>query len=230
MNPKWSDLKERAMAQRRKGVSMTLIERELGIPRSTLSGWFKTIKLTESQRTKLMKNKRDAWKIAREKAVIAHQYKKSLRLLEAKQEAEKVINKIELTDELLDIAFAMLYLREGSKNDTTSLSSSEPKVLRFFLYVLQRNYGIDPNLVRCDLHLRMDQDPVVLKRYWSEQLKIPIERFKYVSFDKRSEGKPTYDCYKGVCVINCGHIAIQRKLVYLYDLFIDKITDIDSGV
>ena len=77
------------MTLRRKGVSMTLIERELGIPRSTLSGWFKTIKLTEDQRTKLMKNKSDGWKIAREKAVIAHQYNKALRVLKAKQEAEK---------------------------------------------------------------------------------------------------------------------------------------------
>ncbi len=218
------------MTLRRKGVSMTLIERELGIPRSTLSGWFKTIKLTEDQRTKLMKNKSDGWKIAREKAVIAHQYKKALRVLKAKQEAEKVINKIELTDELLDIAFAMLYLGEGSKtNGTTSIASSDPTILRFILSVLKQNYGISPGMIRCELHLRLDQNELATKEYWSKELAVPIDRFRYVAFDKRSANKPTYDHYKGVCVLQCGNIQIQRKLIYLYTMFCDKVSQMYGG-
>lgn len=230
MKSKWFDLKEQAMTLRRKGVSMTLIERELGIPRSTLSGWFKTIKLTEDQRTKLMKNKSDGWKIAREKAVIAHQYKKALRVLKAKQEAEKVINKIELTDELLDIAFAMLYLGEGSKtNGTTSIASSDPTILRFILSVLKQNYGISPGMIRCELHLRLDQNELATKEYWSKELAVPIDRFRYVAFDKRSANKPTYDHYKGVCVLQCGNIQIQRKLIYLYTMFCDKVSQMYGG-
>jgi len=75
----------------------------------------------------------------------------------------------------------------------------------------------------------MDQDADMLKEYWSKELKIPIERFKYVAFDKRSIGKPTYERYKGVCVITCGNIAIQRKLIYLYTLFCEKIAELDMG-
>jgi hypothetical protein len=74
--------------------------------------------------------------------------------------------------------------------------------------VLRRNYGILPENLRCNLHLRMDQDAAQLKKYWAGELSIPLERFKYVAFDKRSAGKVTYAQYNGVCVINCGNIAI----------------------
>ena len=123
----------------------------------------------------------------------------------------------------------MLYFGEGAKNGGTSLASSDPAILRFVLVVLRRNYDVTPSMIRCDLHLRMDQDAVSLKRYWSQELDIPIERFKYVAFDKRSTGKATYSHYKGVCVLSCGNIAIQRKLMYLYTLFCEKITELDTG-
>ena len=38
---------------------MTTIERKYCIARSTLSGWFKEVELSEEQRTRLMKNSQD---------------------------------------------------------------------------------------------------------------------------------------------------------------------------
>jgi len=230
MNSNRYERKERAIALRQSGMSMTVIERKLGIARSTLSGWFKSVPLTEEQRLRLVKNKQDGWAKARTRALESHRAQKALRLLAAKQEAQKTLDKIELSDEVLDLAFAMLYFGEGAKNGTTSLASSDPKILRFVLAVLKRNYAIAPEMIRCDLHLRMDQNADELKAYWSEELKIPIEQFKYVAFDKHSEGKPTYDHYKGVCVLTCHKIAIQRKLIYLYNLFCERVTALDMGV
>lgn len=229
MISKWFELKEEAIELRKKGTSMTIIERQLGIPRSTLSGWFKSIVLTEEQRTILIHSRKDGWAKARVNAVKSHKAQKALRLLKAKEEAIRTLDKIELSDEVLDLAFAMLYFGEGAKNGTTSLASSDPTILKFVLAVLKRNYAITPDMIRCDLHLRMDQDADELKSYWSSQLGIPIERFKYVAFDKRSTGKPTYDHYKGVCVLGVGNIAIQRKLIYLYNLFCDKVAALDAG-
>lgn len=229
MKSKWFEYKEEALSLRRNGVSMTVIERRLGIPRSTLSGWFKEVILTEEQRTKLMKSGKDGWAKARIHAVETHRNQKASRLLKAKQEAVYVLDKIELTDEVLDLAFAMLYLGEGAKNNTTSLASSDPVILKFVLVVLKRNYGITPDMIRCELHLRMDQDANILKAYWSGQLGVPLERFGYVAFDKRSKGKPTYAHYKGVCVLACGNIAIQRKLIYLYNLFCERVATLDVG-
>lgn len=230
MVSKWYHLKEEALALRQSGMSMTVIERKLGIARSTLSGWFKDVHLTEEQRTRLMKNSQDGWKKARERAVESHRAQKALRLLEAKTKAAETLNKLVISDELLDLAFAMLYYGEGAKSGTTSIASSDPKILRFVLYVLQRNYAVTSHMIRCDLHLRMDQDADTLKRFWANELRIPFEQFKYVAFDKRSEGRPTYDHYKGVCVITCHQVAIQRKIMYLYTLFCEKIERLSAGV
>ena len=60
MQSKWFEYKEEVCNLRKQGVSMTIIERRYGIPRSTLSGWFKDISLTEADRTRLMKNKLDS--------------------------------------------------------------------------------------------------------------------------------------------------------------------------
>jgi hypothetical protein len=228
MKSRWFDKKETAIALRKSGMSMTVIERKLGIPRSTLSGWFKDVKLTEEQRLSLMKNKQDGWALARVRAVESHRAQKALRLLTAKQAAIETLDKIEISEATLDLAFAMLYLGEGAKKDVSSIASSEPFILRFVMTVLRHNYGIGPDMVRCDLHLRMDQDGETMKHYWSEQLKIPVERFKYVAHDKRSTGKATYQRYKGVCVLYCGDIAIQRKLIYLYNLFCEKVAHMNE--
>ncbi len=226
MKSRWFEYKDAAVALRKAGMSMTLIERKLGIPRSTLSGWFKNIELSEEKRLQLMKNKQDGWAKARANAVKTHNRQKEDRLEEARNKAVEVIDQIKFDGPTLDLAFAMLYLGEGAKSGSTSLASSDPKILKFVLKVLQLNYQITPAMVRCDLHLRADQDPDQLKDYWSNQLGIPLEKFKSVSIDKRSEGKKTYDHYKGVCVLYCGSIAIQRKLVYLYTLFCEKISEL----
>jgi len=229
MISKWFELKEDAIKMRKLGISMTVIETKLGIPRSTLSGWFKSVAITPAQQQALIQNRRDGWRKARIKAVESHREKKTLRILEAQTEALKTLDKIELTSEILDLAFAMLYFGEGAKKDITSLGSSDPRILKFTTTVLLRNYNIQPEQLRCDLHLRMDQNGEELKSYWSKELNIPVECFRYIAYDKRTAGKPTYDHYKGVCVITCGNIAIQRKLIFMYTLFCEKVASLSMG-
>lgn len=229
MKSKWYHLKDEAIALRQSGMSMTTIERRLGIPRSTLSLWLREVILSDQQKEELLRSKADGWAKARVKAVEVHRAQKSLRLLEAKRQAEAVMLNLDLSNEVLDLALAMLYYGEGAKNDRTSLANSDPNILRFFLTVLRHNYGLTVQDLRCDLHLRADQDANQMRRYWSEQLSLPIECFRYVAFDKRTAGRATYDHYKGVCVITCNSIAIQRKLTYLYTLFCDKVAGLNLG-
>ena len=229
MKSKWFEYKEAAVSLRKTGMSMTVIESKLGIPRSTLSGWFKNIELTEKQKLALEISSQNGWLEARKSAVKWHKAQKELRLLHAQEQAAEVMSSLELNSATLDIAFAMLYLGEGAKNSTTSIANSDPKVLKFILKVLAINYGVTKNDVRCELHLRADQDPEELKSYWSSELGIPLSRFRGAYIDQRSAGRPTYDHYMGVCVLYCGSIAIQRKLIYLYNLFCEKVSQLPEG-
>jgi len=56
-------------------------------------------------------------------------------------------------------------------------------------------------------------------------LGIPIDNFGYVNIDKRTVGSKTYPHYKGVCYITCGNVAIQRKLLYLGEIFCKKTVE-----
>lgn len=224
MISKWYGLKEKALSLRRKGNSIRNVEIELGIPRSTLSGWFKDIKLNKIQRKILDKNHRDALFTARKKAVVWHNREKEKRLCLAQGEATKVIEQINIKDaNTIELALAMLYLGEGfKKKSVTGIGNSDPLVLIFFITLMRRLYAINTRDFSCNLHLRADQDPSELKLYWSKTLNIPLENFRKTSIDKRTAGSPTYESYKGVCVIRCGNVALQRKLVYLSRTYCER--------
>lgn len=223
MKSRWFQLKAKAITFRKRGKSIRGIETSLNIPRSTLSGWFKKIKLTPSQYKFLEhKNKKGLLK-ARKKAVIWHNQQKEGRLKIAEKEAHKVLSKITINQEIIELGLAILYLGEGSKKSpTTSMGNSDPLILKFFLKIIMVIYKIDIEKIRFNLHIRADQNPEMLKKYWSKKLKVPLHRFKSTSIDKRTMGKPTYTDYKGVCVIDCGNIAVQRKLVYISRKFCKK--------
>ena len=221
MQSKWYKLKPEAIRLRGSGESLSYIHTTLGIPKSTLSYWFKDIKLTKKQKERLHKNWLNALVVARKEATKWHQAEKQKRIMYAKKEAEEVLEKISLNDKnVLELSLAILYLAEGSKkNVETALGSSDPNTLRFFLKSLSRLYGLDVTKVRCELYLRYDQDPDELKKYWAQELSLPLSSFTQVNRDKRTIGRKTYDHYKGVCSLRCGNVAIQRRLVFLAEKY-----------
>lgn len=225
MLSKWYDKKAIAIKLRKKGISIVKIGMKLGIPRSTLSDWFKDVELTRKQKLKLEKRRMEGLIKARKKAVIWHNLQKEKRLKKAREEAIKTLKQININDKrIIDLALAILYLGEGSKkNLETSLSSSDPLILNFFLTALKNIYNINIKNIRCELYLRADQDPVAIKNFWSGELKLSSDNFKYINLDKRTKGSKTYHNYKGVCNLRCSNVAIRRKLMYLSEEFIKSV-------
>lgn len=62
--------------------------------------------------------------------------------------------------------------------------------------------------------------------YWSKELNVSKKNFGVPYLDARTKGVKTFDSYKGVCVIRCGHVAIQRKLVYIAKHFCNEVSSI----
>ena len=225
MKSKWYGLKDEAVALRKRGLSLRKIETQLSIPRSTLSGWFKNIKLSPQQQAKLQRDWKNNLVVARQKAVAWHQAQKKKRMVLAKNMAMVTLGQLDTKDPLtLELALAILYLGEGSKKTYgTSLGSSDPLILNFFISALRTVYNIDPLTIKAELHLRADQSPTELKRHWSQILQLPLKNFNYVSIDKRTLGSKTYSTYYGVCHLRCGDTSIQRRLIYLSRLFCTKV-------
>lgn len=214
-----------AIKLRRQGLSLPEIEKRTGIPRSNLSSWLKNIHLTSRQKKKLHDNWTKALITARKSAVKWHNSQKQMRLDQAREAALSTLNLIEIRDKaVLELTLSLLYLGEGTKKKVeTSLGSSDPKILSFFINALYSLYDISPSDLYCQLFLRHDQDIEALKKYWSKTLNIPTSCFGYCNLDERTKGKPTIEGYKGVCLVRVGSVAIQRKLVYLANAYMDKI-------
>jgi len=228
MISKWYELKPNAIEMRERGLSIREIERLLKIPRSTLSGWFKNIKLTEIQKERLNKNWLKALNTARKKAIIWHNLQKETRMLEAKNEASKILNNINHKDMvLLEIALAMLYLGEGSKKNLTSLGNTNPLILKFFIKSIKVLYGIHKSEIKCNLHLRSDQNKQRMIEYWSKELNISKSSFSATK-DKRKVKSKTYTNYNGVCVVRCGRVSLQRKLGFIGEGFCNRIVELDD--
>jgi len=212
---------------RKRGVSIRYIEKELGIPRSTLSGWFSDIQLTKRQAELLKKNQVLALQDSRSKAIAWHNKQKELRLERAEHEAKQTIDLINIYDKsLFLLCVSMLYLGEGTKSNwRASIGSSDPLILKIFIKALQDIFGIGTEKIRCDLNLRCDQNSQKAKQYWAEMLALPQECFKSVSFDSRTLGSKTFQGYNGVCQVGCNSVAIQRKLIALSRLYCESVTN-----
>lgn len=224
MISKWYHLKSKALSQRKLGKSIRDIESVLGIPKSTLSGWFKTVKLTNNQMKTLRDRHNKSLSEARKSAVNWHNEEKIKRLEKAENDANKTLALIESKEEIFELALAMLYLGEGfKKSGGTGMGNSDPLILKFFLKILMSIYNLELKNISIYLHLRADQDVEQLKKYWSKELNVPLDRFRKISVDKRTFKTKTYPHYKGVCLINCGNVAIQRKLVYIGRKFCENV-------
>lgn len=225
MESNWKHLKPEALKMRRQGLSIRAVENILGIPRSTLSGWYRQIKLSIPQQKQLHKEWRAALTKAREKAVLWHNTQKAERLGIAVAHATSTLRKLNTEQkEIIELTLAMLYWGEGNKTERgLVLGNSNPEILKFFMSGLKMVYGINPEKMRYELHIRSDQNPGQTINYWSRILDVSKNRFKGVYIDQRTIGKKTYASYYGVCVVSLYNVAIQRKLMYLYQLYCQKI-------
>lgn len=226
MKSRFFHLKEKAVQMRREGSSLKDIERALGIPRSTLSGWLKKVHLSAAQK-RVLKHR---WKLglvkARKKAVEWHRAGRVERLAHAKESALLTLKQLGTNYEAAwELALAFLYLGEGAKkSEQTSLGSSDEQILKFFVASLKHLYHIEPHELKCELHLRADQSPKKMKLYWSRTLSIPLKNFGAATRDQRTAGRKTYQHYKGVCIVRAPGIAIQRKLVYISREFCNHVS------
>jgi hypothetical protein len=213
-------LKNEAIELRKSGFSIKKICTKLDVPLSTASGWLKNVIISPVHQERLKNEWNLALVKARKSAVLWHNKQKEKRMMISKELAMRVINS--QNTELLELALSMIYLAEGFKTNSTGMGNSDPLILKYFVFALINIYHVNLCKIRCELHIRSDQNPEEMKIYWSDQLNIPLSNFKSTSIDQRTKGKPTYSSYKGVCIVRCGNVAIQRKLIYLSRMFCER--------
>ncbi len=171
--------REKAVALRQQGKSYATITKKLGIPKATLSGWFKdqpwsvlirdTLSaIPSSQATEKIK-----------KMVLANKQRSALRHLATRQEAEKQFTPLRLHP--LFIPALILYWSRGDlnlKRPLVHLSVSEPSLAKLFFLFLTQTLHYPENKVTFRLWLYSDLISSVQQNFWRKASGIPLDCFR----------------------------------------------------
>lgn len=213
--------KNQALKYRLQGKSYNEITKLLGVPKSTLSGWFAKTQLSEKARSRLdsmvyegslrglIKKNKQQTLIAKKKA------------LNTKIISSKDIGKLSKRELL--ILGASLYWGEGYKRPIikngvarsyhpVSLSNSDPFLVSVFLKFLREVCLVEEKKIRAGIRIYQHQNAEQLLQFWSKLTKLPKERFEkfYYGVNKSSLGKRPFN------ILPYGTIQIRVNDTNLY--------------
>lgn len=217
-------LRQKAVVLRNQGKSYPLIERELGVSRSTLSGWFSGLTLEPAAVEQIRFRKQQVLEQARLQAAKKKKEQNVLNRLHTSEQVQKECFNIEWTSTMKELLLAMLYLGEGfKKRSHIGLGNSDAQILAIFVGLLRNVCHAEESRLRCHLYLRSDQDPQQEEIYWSEKLSIPRSQFRKAHFDKRTTGRETRPGYHGVCAVYCYDAHIEKRLTAFQEVLRNQI-------
>lgn len=217
-------LKVRAVRLRRQGVSFPTIEKKLEVHRSTLSGWFSALKLSDSAQKIILNRKKDNLKVARVLAAKSKNLAREVKKKKVKAEVAHDFFSLPKDKTVKEALLAMLYLGEGFKRTSTiGLGNSNPRILYVFVKLLREIYQVPNSRLSCYLHLRADQNSEKEKKFWSKSLKIPLSCFRKSQIDKRTTGKKTWKNYHGVCAVYCHDAELEKHLTAWQEVLLEKL-------
>lgn len=169
---------------RKEGASYSQIKEKLKVSKSSLSLWLHDMPLSEERLREL----RD-WNVVRiERFQNTMRCKREARWAEVLKRAAQDIGGLNKRD--LFIAGLFLYWGEGTKTSiaNTSLSNTDPAMIRFFIHWL-KSLGVSKKRLRVYVHLYSDMEVQEELRYWSKTLDLPMSAFRkpYIKTSKRSD-------------------------------------------
>ena len=221
--------KNKAIKLRREGHTyseiLNLLEKK--ISKSTLSYWIKNIKMTSLQKRRLQNNIDVKLKKAQQAALKTNKHRRKQHLDDLKNKNLYLTKKLDL--DIQKLLLSMLYLGEGAKTKGTqflSLGSSNPKIIKLYLFLLKNCFTLDESKFRIRIQCRADQNIKALENYWHNVTKIPKNLFYPTYIDKRTIGSPTkMKEYRGVCTIHYFNRSIQFELEFLAESVIKYLTE-----
>lgn len=186
-------LRLKAIKLRSKGISVIEIAKELGVSKSTASLWGRDVILSVEQLEKLRHRSIMGSELSRLKGALSQKHKRL-------EKIEKYINegvaKLEiLTDKEYLIAGLAIYWGEGGKkNRRVEFCNSDPKMVEFVIRWLKECFNVSKEDLICwvginEAHSKRELE---VKKYWSELVDIPVEKFRKTSY-KRVKSQKVYD-------------------------------------
>jgi len=171
----YTNLKNAAISLRKQGLSYSEIKGQIPVSKSTLSVWFKGLKLAPIHRSRLKKKRSEAARRGSEK--------KSAQVLKVIEEIQKSSSKEigKISRRELWLLGIMLYWKNGNRDPKkgVSFSSTDPEVVKLFLRWLEDIGGLKKEEMAFDIFTGKDGKEEA-KTYWSG-----IARFPHIYIYKK---------------------------------------------
>lgn len=213
----------RAIELRREGKSYSQIKRELQVSKGSLSLWLQRYPLSKEQLRKL--GPENEKRIEKFRNTMRLKRERRWREVYEKEASEL----LPLSRKELYLAGLFLYWGEGGKTGaaTTSLSNTNPKVVKFFLFWLTKILKIPKRKITLRLHFYKDMDTKRETTFWSKTLNIPVSQFKkpYIK-DTTLRGLT----YKGFGHGTCNMFVYGRDLIERVLMGIEVVADEVTGI
>jgi hypothetical protein len=205
--------KQKAIELRLAGYSYGQIKKELGLSKSTLSGWLTAYPLSDERIREL----RDWSQIRIEKCRNTKALRKQGILQEAFIKAKKEIGQLSKRELFLSALF--LYWGEGSKTSRGKVvfSNTDPHMITLFLTWL-RDIEIPETKIVIRLQLYKDMSVYSETAYWSNFLEVPITQFRKAYIKKSNLKDISYKNGYGH-----GTCSVMVFSVPLYDRIMQSI-------
>ena len=185
---------------RRTGESITVIARNLGLPKSSVSIWCRDIDLTPDQIKALLTRKENGLKLGQIMGAMKNKEKKRENVEFFKKEGLRELSK--MSQQEFFIAGVALYIAEGSKkNGRIEFINSDPQLIQFMMKWLQ-TFFIKDDSELCftifinEMHRSREEK---VKQFWRAFLGAPLVRFRNTVFLKLQQKKiyENHDNYFG---------------------------------
>ena len=181
LNMKISE-KSKAIALRKRGMSMGEIATTLSVAKSSVSYWVRDVELTNKQRVILNKNGHSIDAI--EKRRIARMENTQKRRIGFMSKASNEVQQLQ-TDPLWCIGVALYWGEGGKTQQVTRLSNSDPAVIKIMVRFFERYSGMQKSKYRAHVHTYSNKNALRAVDYWSKVSGIPKNNF-YKTYVKQS--------------------------------------------
>ena len=177
-----SPAKEKAIKLRDSGYSYKMIGHSLGIPKSTLSNWFKDKPFIPN---KEVLNRIQYGPIKSAEKSHNRKVAEIEKLLAVGTKEVGILSKRDLW--LLGIG---LYIGEGTKTyENVRIVNSDPVIAKLAIKWFKEICHIDNTNITVTLHIYSDNDIKKSIRHWSSVLNLPVSNFRKTQIDRRSDKK-----------------------------------------
>jgi transposase-like protein len=198
----YRELKQKAIELRLQQKSYNEIRDEIGVSKSTLSGWLMDFPLDNNDISKVKQRKHRQIERFRNTMKEKERYRLSMAYANASERIGK------FTDREKFIAGLFLYWGEGAKaaKSDINLTNTNPSMLVFFIEWL-RLLGINKNKLKVAVIIYSDMDAEKEMLFWSKTLDLPLSQFYKPRIKKSKFASITYKngFGHGTCLVRYGN-------------------------